>query len=214
MRGSIRLPFSMDSTARLLVFTTPNKVEAAKAAGATFAGGEELIDPIIEGKLDFNRCIASKEMLPVVMKLARYLGPKGLMPNAKAGTAELICSLGTLTSDLENAIAESFGSIPFKVERYAGLVNIAVAKLSFEPEQIRANVVSALEKIQAISPEKRFIACIHLSMHGHPGVLVAKACFEKPEWQKTITGPIELKPIVTRPPPIIEAVQPVDIVYS
>lgn len=81
----MKLPISMNSGAILLVFTSPDRQDLARRAGAHIVGGEELVGPMLEGKLDFNRCIATTDMLSVVMKLARYLGPKGLMPNAKTG---------------------------------------------------------------------------------------------------------------------------------
>lgn len=82
----MKLPVSTNSTVILLVFTNTAKQELAKKAGAHIVGGEELVAPMLEGKLEFNRCLATTDMLNTVMKLARYLGPKGLMPNSKNGT--------------------------------------------------------------------------------------------------------------------------------
>lgn len=86
IKGIVKLPHTIDTNAKLLVFTTKEKRDEAISLGAHIAGGENLLQDIIEGKLEFNKCIAMTETLPLVMKLARYLGPKGLMPNAKAGT--------------------------------------------------------------------------------------------------------------------------------
>lgn len=81
----MKLPISTNSTVILLVFTNTARKELAQKAGAHIVGGEELVAPMLEGKLEFNRCLATTDMLSTVMKLARYLGPKGLMPNSKNG---------------------------------------------------------------------------------------------------------------------------------
>lgn len=87
VRTIIQLPAPVGSeSVRLLVFAKPANYEVARLGGALIVGGEDLIDPIIEGRLEFDRCIATQDMLPVVMKIARVLGPRGLMPNPKIGT--------------------------------------------------------------------------------------------------------------------------------
>jgi large subunit ribosomal protein L1 len=185
IRGTLKLPVSTNSNVILLVFTNTARQELASKAGAHIVGGEELVTPIMEGKLEFNRCLATTDMLNTVMKLARYLGPKGLMPNSKNGSA-LICYrfvLGTLTNDLVPTIKESLNNIPFRIERHAGLANIPVARLEFEPLQIKANVVAVVEKILSLSTVKKrpsdFITAMQLSMHGHPGVLIKRSEYEQ-----------------------------------
>jgi len=141
----------------------------AKAAGASIVGGAELIPQIIEGKLEFNRCVATKNMIPVITKIARYLGPKGLMPTIKTGTISIVdlfnrfslflslflfslflSLLGTLTDDIENAIKSSIDKIPFRIAKN-GLMNSLIARTSFSNEQILENFNAIMKHLECFS---------------------------------------------------------------
>ena len=116
----MRLPVQMQLSQRILVFTTPDKFEVARERGGDIVGGEELMPDILEGRLKFDRCIATTNMLPLVTKLARYLGPLGLMPNVKTGT---------LTNDVEKALEDARANVPYKIEKFTGVFNVPVAKV-------------------------------------------------------------------------------------
>ena len=115
------LPHPLSQSTRILVFASPAQQAAARSAGAHIVGGEDLLPGLITNTLPaFNRCIATTEMLPVVMKVARILGPKGLMPNVKTGT---------LTEDVTAAVRSALLNVPFKIEKNAGLLNLSIAKV-------------------------------------------------------------------------------------
>jgi large subunit ribosomal protein L1 len=112
IRGSLVLPKSIKQEATILVFATGKKAEEAKAAGAHFVGGEELIERVQAGELKFDKCIATPQMFPQVTKIARILGPKGLMPTVKKGT---------VTDDISNTIRTSKSSFDFKADKHGVL---------------------------------------------------------------------------------------------
>src|SRR5690606_29176663 len=120
IRGVINLPVSINSDARVLVLAPPDMIDQAMKCGAHIAGGAELVQDIITGKLKFNRCIATPQMMPVLTKIARYLGPLGLMPTVKSGT---------LTNDIAAAVKSALNNVPFKIDRRAGLTHIRVGIL-------------------------------------------------------------------------------------
>lgn len=121
-RGFFTLPqlVKKDDEA-VLVFCPPSQVEEAQRAGAKYAGGAELMNDIVEGKLKFTRCLATPEMIPTVTKLARILGPMGMMPNVKHGT---------LTTDIPGAISKCLNNIPYHVTKVTGVMNICAAKVN------------------------------------------------------------------------------------
>jgi ribosomal protein L1 len=120
-RGFLTLPTRIpkDDEA-ILVFCPPHLIEESKAAGATFAGGAELMNDIVDGKIKFTKCIATPDMIGVVTKLARILGPMGLMPNMKHGT---------LTNDVKTAIAKSLDNLPYSIAKLHGTMNLCLAKV-------------------------------------------------------------------------------------
>lgn len=120
-RGFFTLPHVVPKEDEsILVFCPPAQVEAAKQAGARFAGGAELMGDVVEGKIRFTRCLATPEMIPTVTKLARILGPLGMMPNVKHGT---------LTTDIPGAISKCLNNVPYHVTKVTGVMNICAAKV-------------------------------------------------------------------------------------
>ena len=142
VRGMINLPNGIGKDIRVAVFAKGEKIDEAKSAGADIVGSEELIEEISSGKIDFDRCISTPEMMPSVGKLGQVLGPKGLMPNPK---------LGTVTNDIKSAVelAKS-GSVEFRAEK-SGIVHAGIGKMSFSKDAIHQNV---LEFVNAVKKEK------------------------------------------------------------
>jgi large subunit ribosomal protein L1 len=143
VRGTVDLPHGTGKTARVAVFARGDKAEEARAAGADVVGAEDLAQQIQEGKLDFDRCIATPDMMPVVGRLGRILGPRGLMPNPK---------LGTVTPNVAQAVqAAKAGQVQFRVER-AGIVHGGVGKASFDDERLIANIRAFVDAINRAKP--------------------------------------------------------------
>ena len=107
----------------ILVFATGPAADSARSAGASIVGGEELIQPLLSNELNFNRCLATTSMLPTVMKVARLLGPRGQMPNVKTGTL-------VPAEEISAAIRRCMQSVPFRIEKRAGLLNMTVGRVS------------------------------------------------------------------------------------
>lgn len=158
-------------------------IEQAKAAGAHVAGGAELIQDVITGKIKFNRCIATPQMMPVLTKVARYLGPLGLMPTIKNGNPLyivfilLILCLGTLTNDLEQAIKASLNNEPFKIaskQNGSGIMHLRVGYLdSFNPESLQKNietVFATMAPFAKTAKKGRFIETAHLCVPAEPSI--------------------------------------------
>ncbi len=143
VRGMVSLPHGTGKTARVAVFARDAKAEEAQAAGADIVGAEDLAERIQGGEINFDRCIAVPDMMRVVGRLGRILGPRGLMPNPK---------LGTVTNDLAEAIkAAKGGQVEFRVER-AGLIHAGVGKASFSPQALRENVEAFVAAINRAKP--------------------------------------------------------------
>ncbi len=143
VRGMVQLPNGTGKTVRVAVFARAEKAEAATAAGADVVGAEELAQEIQGGRLDFDRVIATPDMMPVVGRLGKILGPRGLMPNPK---------LGTVTADVAGAIAAAKGgSVEFRAER-AGVVHAGVGKISFDDDAIAENVRALVDAIFRAKP--------------------------------------------------------------
>lgn len=124
LKGMMALPVPLDLSKRILVFTGPEGQEAARRNGADIVGAEDLVPQLLEDKLQFDWCIASTDQLQLVTKLARILGPKGLMPSAKAGT---------LTNDIARALKDARTHVPYRIEKFSGNFNIPVAKVRTSP---------------------------------------------------------------------------------
>ena len=143
VRGTVVLPNGTGKTVRVLVITKGEKIKEAEAAGGDFVGGDDLIARIREGWLDFDRVITTPDMMGEVGKLGKVLGPRGLMPNAKAGT---------VTFDIEKAVREAkAGKIEFRVDK-AGNLHVPVGKASFAADQIEENVRVFLAEVVRLKP--------------------------------------------------------------
>ncbi|WP_028709146.1 50S ribosomal protein L1 [Propionicicella superfundia] len=166
VRGTVNLPHGTGKTARVLVFATGDRAEAALAAGADEVGADELIEKIQGGYLDFDAVVATPDMMGKVGRLGRVLGPRGLMPNPKTGT---------VTMDVAKAVSDiKGGKIEFRVDRHANLAFI-VGKASFDAPQLVANYYAALDEVLRLKPSAakgKYIKKITVSSTMGPGVLV------------------------------------------
>jgi large subunit ribosomal protein L1 len=166
VRGAIVLPHGTGQKLRVLVFAKGEKEAAAKAAGADIAGGDELVAKVAEGFLDFDRVIATRDMMGAVGKLGRVLGPRGLMPNPK---------VGTVTDDVATAVKEAkAGKVEYRVEK-AGIVHARIGKVSFEPNQLAENATALIEALIRAKPSTAkgiYLKSITLSSTMGPGVKI------------------------------------------
>ena len=166
VRGTVVLPHGTGKKVRVLVFAKGQKEKEASDAGADVVGGEDLIEKISKGWLDFDKAIATPDMMGLVSKLGKILGPRGLMPNPK---------VGTVTFDLEKAIKEiKAGKVEFKVEK-AGVVHVPVGKVSFGFGQLLENVKTLLEVILRAKPPTSkgiYLRTVALSTTMGPGIKV------------------------------------------
>ncbi|HSQ41582.1 MAG TPA: 50S ribosomal protein L1 [Fibrobacteraceae bacterium] len=144
VRGTVVLPNGTGRKVRILVFCKDNNLQVAKDAGADFAGGDDLAQKIIGGWLDFDSVVATPDMMPVIGKVAKILGPRGLMPSPKAGT---------VTTNVANVIKElKAGKIQYRVDKGAN-VHAPVGKISFSVEALRDNVLSVLDSVKKAKPQ-------------------------------------------------------------
>ena len=166
VRGTVVLPHGTGKKVRILVFAKGQKEKEAQDAGADLVGGEDLVEKISKGWLDFDKAIATPDMMGLVSKLGKILGPRGLMPNPK---------VGTVTFDLEKAIKEiRAGKVEFKVEK-AGVVHIPAGKVSFGLERLLDNVKAVLEVIVRVKPPTSkgiYLRNIALSTTMGPGIKI------------------------------------------
>lgn len=174
VRGAIVLPHGTGKQVRVLVFAKGDKVKEAQEAGADYAGGEEFAERIQkEGWLEFERVIATPDMMSVVGRLGKVLGPRGLMPNPK---------LGTVTMDVGRAVAENkSGKIEYRVDK-SGIVHSAVGKVSFEAEQIVANagaLIDAVLKAKPAASKGTYLKKVSMSTTMGPGIRIDPASIEK-----------------------------------
>jgi large subunit ribosomal protein L1 len=143
VRGTVNLPHGTGRTARVAVFARGDKAEEATAAGADVVGAEDLAQRIQEGQIDFDRCIATPDMMPVVGRLGRILGPRGLMPNPK---------LGTVTPNVAQAVeAAKAGQVQFRVEK-AGIIHGGIGKASFADDRLIENIKAFVDAIARAKP--------------------------------------------------------------
>ena len=143
VRGVVSLPHGTGKSLRVAVFAKGDKIKEAEDAGADFVGAEDLADKIKKGEIDFDRCIATPDMMGIVGQLGKVLGPKGLMPNPK---------LGTVTPDVAGAVqAAKAGQIEFRVEK-AGIIHAGVGKASFSAEALTENVAAFVAAIAKAKP--------------------------------------------------------------
>ena len=171
VRGVVNLPRGTGKTVRVAVFAKGAKADEAKAAGADVVGAEDLMESVQGGQIDFDRVIATPDMMGVVGRLGKVLGPKGLMPNPK---------LGTVTMDVAKAVTDAkSGQVEFRVEK-AGIVHAGVGKASFTEEQLTANVRALIEALNRAKPsgaKGTYIKKISLSSTMGPGIKVDAGSF-------------------------------------
>ncbi len=164
VRGTVSLPHGTGKSLRVAVFAKGDKVKEAEDAGADLVGGEELAEKIQKGEIEFERCIATPDMMAVVGKLGKVLGPKGLMPNPK---------LGTVTPDVKGAVhAAKAGQIEFRVEK-AGIVHAGIGKTSFSDDALTENVtafVDAIAKAKPSGAKGTYMKKVSLSSTMGPGI--------------------------------------------
>jgi large subunit ribosomal protein L1 len=169
VRGVVALPHGTGKTMRVAVFAKGDKAKDAKDAGADLVGAEDLADKINAGEMGFDRVIATPDMMGVVGKLGKVLGPRGLMPNPK---------LGTVTMDVKNAVKNAkAGEVQFRVEK-AGIVQAGIGKASFSAEQLQANLkafVDAIVKAKPAGAKGTYIKKISVSSTMGPGIKVNSA---------------------------------------
>jgi large subunit ribosomal protein L1 len=166
VRGTVVLPNGLGKEVRVLVFAKGEKVKEALDAGADYAGGEELIDKIKEGWLDFDKTAATPDMMGQVGKIGKVLGPRGLMPNAK---------LGTVTFDVAKVVQEiKAGKVDFRVEK-TGIVHAPVGKVSFGPEKLLQNISTLIDTLLRLKPaaaKGTYVRGIAVSTTMGPGVQI------------------------------------------
>ncbi len=164
VRGVVSLPAGTGRTVRVAVFARDAKAEEAKAAGADIVGAEDLAEKIQKGEIDFDRCIATPDMMPVVGRLGKILGPRGMMPNPR---------VGTVTADVAEAIKSAKGgAVEFRVEK-AGVIHAGIGKASFTQDQLEENVrafVGAVMKAKPEGAKGTYMKRVALSSTMGPGV--------------------------------------------
>ncbi|MBY6266233.1 50S ribosomal protein L1 [Azospirillum sp. 412522] len=164
VRGVVNLPNGTGKTVRVAVFARGAKVDEALAAGADVVGGDDLAEQILAGNINFDRCIASPDMMGVVGKLGKVLGPRGLMPNPK---------LGTVTPDVAGAVkAAKAGAVEFRAEK-TGIVHAGVGKVSFSEEALVQNIrafVDAITRAKPTGAKGQYLLKVSLSSTMGPGL--------------------------------------------
>lgn len=166
VRGMVAMPNGVGKNVRVAVFVKDDKIEEAKKAGADLVGNDELVDAILKGDINFDRCIATPDMMPALGKVAKILGPRGLMPNPK---------LGTVTPDVAKAVkAAKSGQVEFRAEK-AGIVHAGLGKASFSEKALLENIkafMDALNQAKPASVKGIYVKKITLSSTMGPGVKV------------------------------------------
>ncbi|WP_434614888.1 50S ribosomal protein L1 [Tabrizicola sp. M-4] len=166
VRGVVQLPNGTGKTVRVAVFARGAKADEAKAAGADIVGAEDLMETIMGGKIEFDRCIATPDLMPLVGRLGKILGPRNLMPNPK---------VGTVTMDVKTAVeAAKGGEVQFKVEK-AGVIHGGVGKVSFDADKLAQNIrafVDAVNKAKPSGAKGAYLKKVSLSSTMGPGVSV------------------------------------------
>ncbi len=166
VRGVVNLPNGSGRTMRVGVFARGAKAEEAKAAGADVVGAEDLVEKVNSGNIDFDRCIATPDMMPLVGRLGKVLGPRGMMPNPK---------VGTVTMDITNAVkGAKGGSVEFRVEK-AGIVQAGVGKASFTEAALVQNIKAFADAVNRSKPagaKGHFVEKISVSSTMGPGLKI------------------------------------------
>ena len=171
VRGAVVLPHGIGKTVRVFVFAAGEKEKEAREAGADFVGADDLVQKISEGWLDFDKAIATPDMMGKVGRLGRVLGPRGLMPNPK---------VGTVTMDVARAIKETkAGRVEFRVER-AGIIHAPVGRVSFDADKLAENMralMDTLIKLKPATTKGTYVKSVTISSTMSPGVKMDTSIF-------------------------------------
>lgn len=166
IRGALALPAGTGKTVRICVITSGENIKAAEAAGADFVGGDDIVAKIAGGWLEFDRVIASPDMMSKLGRVARVLGPRGLMPNPK---------LGTVTPDVAKAVTEQkAGKVEYRTDK-TGIIHVPIGKKSFSEDQLRQNfnaIVTAIVKAKPSSAKGTYLKSLTISTTMGPGVAI------------------------------------------
>ncbi len=169
VRGVVQLPNGSGRKVRVAVFARDAKADEAREAGADIVGAEDLLEIVQSGKVDFDRCIASPDMMPLVGRLGKILGPRGMMPNPK---------VGTVTPDVASAVkAAKGGAVEFRVEK-AGIIHAGVGKASFDASALEENIKALVDAVQKAKPtgaKGTYIQKVAISSTMGPGLKVDPA---------------------------------------
>src|ERR1700712_1883417 len=175
VRGVVNLPNGTGRTLRVGVFARGAKADEARAAGADVVGAEDLVEKVQNGTIDFDRCIATPDMMPLVGRLGKVLGPRGIMPNPK---------IGTVTMDVATAVkGAKGGSVEFRVEK-AGIVQAGIGKASFTEAKLVENIMAFADAVQKAKPpgaKGHYINRVAISSTMGPGVKVDSATLFAPK---------------------------------
>ena len=169
VRGTVNLPNGTGKTARVLVFATGDKADAAREAGADFVGSDDLVDKVKGGWTDFDAVVATPDMMGKVGQLGRVLGPRGLMPNPKTGTVTM--DVGKAVSDIKG------GKIEFRVDKHSNLQYV-IGKASFSEQQLLENYLAAMDEVLRLKPSSakgRYVKKATVSTSMGPGIPVDPA---------------------------------------
>ena len=173
VRGTVVLPHGLGKSKRVLVITQGEKVREAEEAGADFVGGEDMVDRIKGGWLDFDAVIATPDMMRLVGQLGKVLGPRGLMPNPKTGT---------VTFDVANAVRETkAGKVEYRVDK-TGVIHVGIGKVSFSPDSLRENAQTLLDAVVKAKPSTakgKYVKKVNLASTMSPGVLLDETVYAR-----------------------------------
>jgi large subunit ribosomal protein L1 len=173
VRGTVVLPHGVGKKVRVLVIAQGEKVREAEEAGADFVGGEDMVNQIKGGWLDFDAVIATPDMMRLVGQLGKILGPRGLMPNPKTGT---------VTFDVATAVRETkAGKVEYRVDK-TGVIHVGIGKISFEPDRLRDNaqvLLDAVVKAKPSTAKGKYVKKVNLAATMSPGVLLDETAYAK-----------------------------------
>ncbi len=173
VRGTVILPHGIGKTKRVLVIAQGDKVREAEEAGADFVGGQDMVDKIKGGWLDYDAVIATPDMMRLVGGLGKVLGPRGLMPNPKTGT---------VTFDIATAVRETkAGKVEYRVDK-TGVIHVGIGKVSFEGQLLRENaevLLNAVVKAKPSTAKGKYVKKVNLAATMGPGVLLDEAAYVK-----------------------------------
>jgi large subunit ribosomal protein L1 len=173
VRGTVVLPHGLGKSKRVLVIAQGDKIREAEEAGADFTGGEDVVERIKGGWLDFDAVIATPDMMRLVGQLGKILGPRGLMPNPKTGT---------VTFDVTTAVRETkAGKVEYRVDK-TGVIHVGVGKVSFDDQRLRENaqvLLDAVVKAKPATAKGKYVKKVNLAATMSPGVLLDETAYVK-----------------------------------